>query len=378
MLLKRIYYWKGMKTDVSNYVKQCKLCQKQNILPVKYVSGHFSAPMAPMEFIFMDLIGDFTPSSKGNKYALTVICMLTGYTFCIPIPSKKASDVITAYIDNVYSKFGGSKKILSDNGTEFKNQLFEKIAKELGVEFKCYTAPYHPQSNGRIEGFHHFLKSCMTKHISTTMEWDQVVHLATAAYNFFPNEHSKESPFFLMFGRDPRIPLNTLLNPKIRYMGTEENILSLEALQRIYHLVAENLKMAKERLHKNQQAYPTKFKTEDMVMIKTHAEGQFQPIYKGYYRIVSFKGNQVQVIPVEGGKPHFVHITDVKYVMPVDSIIPHLPLPNQFGRMSKYNLNPKNIPDLKWNLSTTLNTKSKTLQVKEEIPDKNTIVLQSS
>ena len=378
MLLKRTYYWKGMKTDISNYVKQCKLCQKQNILPVKYVSGHFSAPMAPMEFISMDLIGDFTPSSKGNKYALTVICMLTGYTFCIPIPPKKASDVITAYIDNVYSKFGGSKKILSDNGTEFKNQLFEKIAKELGVEFKCYTAPYHPQSNGRIEGFHHFLKSCMTKHISTTMEWDQVVHLATAAYNFFPNEHSKESPFFLMFGRDPRVPLNTLLTPKIRYMGTEENILSLEALQRIYHLVAENLKIAKERLHKNQQAYPTKLKTEDMVMIKTHAEGQFQPIYKGYYRIVSFKGNQVQVIPVEGGKPHLVHITDVKYIMPVDSIIPHLPLPNQFGRMSKYNLNPKNIPDLKWNLSTTLNTKSKTIQIKEEIPDKNTIVFQSS
>ena len=378
MLLKRTYYWKGMKTGVSNYVKQCKLCQKQNILPVKYVSGHFSAPMAPMEFISMDLIGDFTPSSKGNKYALTVICMLTGYTFCIPIPTKKTSDVITAYIDNVYSKFGGSKKILSDNGTEFKNQLFEKIAKELGVEFKCYTAPYHPQSNGRIEGFHHFLKSCMTKHISTTMEWDQIVHLATAAYNFFPNEHSKENPFFLMFGRDPRVPLNTLLTPKIRYMGTEENILSLEALQRIYHLVAENLKIAKERLHKNQQAYPTKLKTEDMVMIKTHAEGQFQPIYKGYYRIVSFKGNQVQVIPVEGRKPHFVHITDVKYIMPVDSIIPHLPLPNQFGRMSKYNLNPKNIPDLKWNLSTTLNTKSNIIQVKEEIPDKNTIVFQSN
>ena len=378
MLLKRTYYWKGMKTDISNYVKQCKLCQKQNILPVKYVSGHFSAPMAPMEFISMDLIGDFTPSSKGNKYALTVICMLTGYTFCIPIPSKKASDVITAYIDNVYSKFGGSKKILSDNGTEFKNQLFEKIAKDLGVEFKCYTAPYHPQSNGRIEGFHHFLKSCMTKHISTTMEWDQVVHLATAAYNFFPNEHSKESPFFLMFGRNPRVPLNTLLTPKIRYMGTEENILSLEALQRIYHLVAENLKIAKERLHKNQQAYPTKLKTEDMVMIKTHAEGQFQPIYKGYYRIMSFKGNQVQVIPVEGGKPHFVHITDVKYIMPVDSIIPHLPLPNQFGRISKYNLNPKNIPDLKWKLSTTLNTKPKTIQIKEEIPDKNTIVFQST
>ena len=103
-----------------------------------------------------------------------------------------------------------------------KINFLKNLAKELGVEFKCYTAPYHPQSNGRIEGFHHFLKACMSKHISKTMEWDEVVHLATAAYNFFPNEHSRESPFFLMFGRDPRIPLNTLLQPKIRYMGTDE------------------------------------------------------------------------------------------------------------------------------------------------------------
>ena len=322
--------------------------------------------MAPMKFISMDLIGDFIPSSKGNKYALTVICMLTGYTFCIPISSKKASEVVTAYVDNVYAKFGGSKKILSDNGTEFKNQLFEKVAKELGVQFKCYTAPYHPQSNGRIEGFHHFLKACMSKHISKTMEWDEVVHLATAAYNFFPNEHSRESPFFLMFGRDPRIPLNTLLQPKIRYMGTDENILSLEALQRIYYMVAENLKLARERQTKQKSYHPIKLKTEDMVMIKTHADGQFQPVYKGYYRIVSFKGNQVQVIPCEGGKPHFVHISDVKYILPVDNMISHIPTFNQFGRKTKLNLNPDVVPDLKWQISDTLNTKTSIIPIKIE------------
>ena len=121
----------------------------------------------------------------------------------------------------------------------------------------------------------------MTKHISTTMEWDQVVHLATAAYNFFLNEHSRESTFYLMFGRDPRLPLNTLLQPKIRYMGDEENILSLEALQRIYLLVAENLRLARERMHKNQQSHPTKLKPGDMVMIRTHSEEQFKPLYKG-------------------------------------------------------------------------------------------------
>ena len=112
----------------------------------------------------MDLIGEFYPPSKlGHKYALTVICMLMGYVFCIPLKSKQANEVLQAYIDNVYAKFSGSLKILSDNGTEFKNQLFEQIAKELGVKHKIYTVPYRPSSNGRIEGFHNFLKACIAK-----------------------------------------------------------------------------------------------------------------------------------------------------------------------------------------------------------------------
>ena len=74
-----------------------------------------------MEFISMDLIGEFhPPRRKGHKYALTVICMLTGYTLCIPLRTKTAAEVVKACVDNVYAKFGGSLKILSDNGIEFK------------------------------------------------------------------------------------------------------------------------------------------------------------------------------------------------------------------------------------------------------------------
>ena len=60
-------------------------------------------------------------------------------------------------------------KILSDNGTEFKNQLLTDVATQLGVEHKVYSPPYHPQSNGRIEGFHNFLKACMSKHVSRSL-----------------------------------------------------------------------------------------------------------------------------------------------------------------------------------------------------------------
>ena len=52
--------------------------------------------------------------------------------------------------------------MLSDNRTEFKNQLFTDLATQLGMECKVYSPPYHPQSSGRIEGFHNFLKACMS------------------------------------------------------------------------------------------------------------------------------------------------------------------------------------------------------------------------
>ena len=79
-------------------------------------------------------------------------------------------------------------------------------------------------------------------------KWDDVVPLACAADNFMPNEHSKESPFFLMFGREALLPLNTLFKPSVRYLGNDENLLSLEALKNIYQLVAEKLEESQAKI----------------------------------------------------------------------------------------------------------------------------------
>ena len=93
-----------------------------------------------------------------------------------------------------------------------------------------------------------------------------------------------------------------------------------------------------------------------MVLIKDHTAKAFQPCYVGNYRIVSFKGNQVEVRKAEGGNTMWVHLTDVKYILPVDNVINKLPDYQSFGRKTKLRINPDRIPDLHWNLSTTLNT----------------------
>ena len=80
-----------MKNTITNHVKTCKKCRGRKRQIVKYPELNFAATAFPMEFISMDLIGELHPlSSKGYKYALTVICMLSGYVFCVPLYTKTA------------------------------------------------------------------------------------------------------------------------------------------------------------------------------------------------------------------------------------------------------------------------------------------------
>ena len=153
--LKQLYYWKGMKKYVLMHCKHCQMCAKQKVEKTKFIKNNFRLGSMPMEFISMDLVGRLSKTSSGHKYALTLICMLTGYVFCIPLKTKTAEEIVDKY---VALTFGNSRKILSDNGTEFKNALFKEVAKQLGVERKIYSPVYRPQANGCIEGFHKFLK----------------------------------------------------------------------------------------------------------------------------------------------------------------------------------------------------------------------------
>ena len=115
----------------------------------------------------MDLITVFYPSmSKGHRYALTVVNMLTGFIFCAPLKSINAKQIVQVYLNEVYYRFEESRKILSDNSTEFKDKTFQEVLKKLGCEVRTYSPPYQPQSNGKVKCFKKFLKACMGKHIS--------------------------------------------------------------------------------------------------------------------------------------------------------------------------------------------------------------------
>ena len=96
--LKRQYYWPGIRKQIFRHCKKCKECVLQNQGQPEKCFGHFDLPDLPMEFICMDLVGPIhPPSSRGNKYVLTVIDMLTGFTIAAPIKNKNAETICDAY-----------------------------------------------------------------------------------------------------------------------------------------------------------------------------------------------------------------------------------------------------------------------------------------
>ena len=67
MLLKRLYYWKGLKPSVIKLIQKCYQCQRRNKQVVKYATLHFDVATFPMQLTSMDLIGEFhPPTSKGK------------------------------------------------------------------------------------------------------------------------------------------------------------------------------------------------------------------------------------------------------------------------------------------------------------------------
>ena len=262
----------------------------------------------------MDLIGEFhPPTHHGHRYALTAACMLSGFTWCIPLKTKTAEEVAKTYLDHNYSLFGGSVKILTDNGTEFKNKYFKEVIAKLGMEFSIHSPPYRPQSNGKME-FHRFLKACIAKHINHGLEWDELTPMATACYNFFPNCSARGSALFIMFGRDLINKLNMMLPAARMYFHDDNGLSNLEALKNIYQEVAQQLLNSRERYikkHHNQQQSEPQLQAGDLVLIKNHTAKSFKPKYKGNYSVVKIHGNNVEIQDLRGNIS-MVHVTDVK------------------------------------------------------------------
>ena len=365
-----------MKKSVHQHCMNCQVCAKHNIKTQQLKNEHFSSPPQPMEFIAKDLIGEFYPaSSKGNRFALTAVCMLTGFMFCIPLKTKHAEDVIKAYIDHICCTFGPSKKILTDNSTEFKNKLWTEVFEKLKIEQK-FTPIYSPQCNSRIKGFHKFLKATIKKQLETCVKWDEWHHFCklyeeeqigktregrkavpTNDLVWKATESSGLAPFFLMFRRKAAVKHTLLESENPKYLGMDDGMINVGLMTKMYHVVAHNLNEARKARNGNKKGKtpkePKKLKVSDNILVRDHTSKAFQPKYKDFCVVGLLGKNQVEIKDNHGHTTK-VHCRDVKKI-PMTEKVCKLYEEEQIGktREGRKAVPTNKMPDLGWDIAET-------------------------
>ena len=193
---------------MGNYIRDCLICltAKNESPMVKTVPVHIETK-EPMEILVMDFCSVEHPSA-GKEHISVVTDMFSKFVWDFPTRDQKATTVARILIDEIFYKFGIPKRIHSDQGKNFESSLIKNICKKFDV-LKSRISPYHPEENGQTEQFNHTLYGPLrTLDVGKKQKWHLYLHSLISFYNATPHSVTRFSPYFLIFGRQPRLSLD--------------------------------------------------------------------------------------------------------------------------------------------------------------------------
>jgi len=151
-LIKRRYWWPGLKEDIKKYVQGCVKCQQNKVQHQKRVGELHPLEISegPWQDISIDMIGPL-PRLNEMDAILVIVDRFTKMIRLKAMTTNISSEgVAKVYRDEIWKIHGAPKTILSDQGPQFASKFMEDFTKVLGTKRKLSTA-YHPQTDGQTE-----------------------------------------------------------------------------------------------------------------------------------------------------------------------------------------------------------------------------------
>ena len=229
-----------------------------------------------------------------------------------------------------------------------KNLLMAQLCDAFNIKHN-FTSPYMPQSNGKTENFNKFLKASIRKLCQDDKQgWDQVLSQILMAYRCCPHSSTGESPFFLLYNRDPVLPVHKLIKPTLPYRGNNDIGYRIEQSQIALTTAAKNLEKKRAIQKKPHEHRPSehKFKVGDLVLLYKHNKDKLELQWEPGYRIVALPTNwTARIKNKETGEPKRVNVRDLKLKDPAEDWELKA---EDMGRGAKFVNDPSNLPDIDW------------------------------
>lgn len=203
------YYWPKMRVDIAKYVRRCAICEQtkpEQKAQAGLMGGH-SLVTQPWQDICMDIIGPLPRSTKGNSYILVVADLYSKFALTYPMRQANAKKIVTLVEEGVFLMFGVPRRIICDNGVQFRSREFRQMIDRYGIRVS-YTAYYHPQANP-CERVNRVIKTMLMAYVKKDQKlWDTHLQQVTCAYRTAFHEVIGFTPYFVNFGREMELHPN--------------------------------------------------------------------------------------------------------------------------------------------------------------------------
>ena len=210
-LLQARCYWPGMVEQTKAYIRKCAHCTvaKAPLPKLRAPMKHLLA-FKPLELLAIDFV-KLDHGKGGVEDVLVMTDAFTKWAQAIPCADQSAITVARKLIDHWFSIYGVPTRIHSDQGRCFEGAVIHQLCHLYNIK-KSKTSVYHPQGNGQTERFNRTLIGLIKSlESSDRRKWPQMLPHLVFIYNSTQHSVTGFSPYALMFGREPQIPLDHLL-----------------------------------------------------------------------------------------------------------------------------------------------------------------------
>ena len=271
-LIRERFYWPRMTADIEKWTKECQRCllrksPTNNRAPLVNIVTTY-----PLELVCMDYLT--LEPAKGVGNILVITDHYTKYALAIPTKNQTAKTTAEAFYENFITNYGIPTRIHSDQGACFESEIIKELCKITGMK-KSHTTIYHPMGNPIPERFNRTLLNMLgTLEPDKKTDWKKYLPSLTYAYNCTRHETTKISPHELMFGRKPRLPIDSLFDTPVQDVSNQTTKDYIEGLkkrmketQEIVNKVVEQARI-KMKTGYDKKAKSAKISVGDKVLVK--------------------------------------------------------------------------------------------------------------
>ena len=309
-LARERFYWPKMEEDIHYFItKLCSCVKKKKPHIQKVAQMQTFTSSSPLELVSVDFL-HLDPSGR-YQYLLVLTDHFSRFTKAYATTNKSAKTAADCIYNDFMMCYGIPEKILSDQGKEFENKLFHRLATLSGVK-KLRTTPYHPQTNGQVERMNQTIINmlkCLPEQYKS--QWHLHINKLVHAYNCTKNASTGYSPYFLLFGRHPKLPIDLILPSQLAKSQeiTHEAYINKwkEQMHQAYKIAMEKSNKRKERdINRCNQSRSclTTLQPRDRVLVKNLSQrggtGKLRSYWEDQiYRVVSPIGDEAVVYKIK-------------------------------------------------------------------------------